>query len=225
MKPNDETTPESRPRVVVHVAVSLDGASSGFEVDLARFYTLAGTWAEDVTLTGADTVLAQEQVLAESPRPGPAPAAPLLAVVDARARVRQWEALRDCGYWSGVIALRADSTPAPAKTSGRMPVPELRVGADRVDLGAALAALRRDHGARLVRVDSGGELTGALLGLGLVDELSLLVHPCLAGPVGIRRWHGRNPPPALALERLGAVALDGGLVWLRYRRALPASAD
>jgi 2,5-diamino-6-(ribosylamino)-4(3H)-pyrimidinone 5'-phosphate reductase len=192
----------TRPHVVVHVAVSLDGATTGFEADVARFYALAGTWREDVTLVGADTILAQEEALAAAPRPGPAADGPLLAVVDGRARVREWDALRDCGHWSGVVALRARAT------SGE--VREIVTDSERVDLGAALAAL----GGRVVRVDSGGELTGALLRDGLVDELSLLVHPCLAAG---RRWHGSAPAPPLALERLAAEPLEDGLVWLRYR--------
>ena len=205
--------------------MSLDGASTGFEVDLGVFYTLARTWHEDVTLAGADTILAQEQELAAAERPGPAPLGPLLAVVDSRYRVRQWEALRDCGYWSGVVALRgshvpADRPPGQAGTSAapeRLPVPELVTGGERVDLGTALAALAVSHSAGLVRVDSGGALTGALLRQGLVDEVSLLVHPVLAGPAGIRRWHGALPAPALHLQRLHAEPLTDGLVWLRYR--------
>ncbi|MQA97669.1 MAG: hypothetical protein GEV11_24725, partial [Streptosporangiales bacterium] len=54
----------ARPYVVVHVAVSLDGATVGFQPDVALFYRLAGTWREDVTLAGADTILAQEAALA-----------------------------------------------------------------------------------------------------------------------------------------------------------------
>ena len=111
--------PARRPHVVAHVAVSLDGATTGFEPDVGRFYELARTWSEDVTLAGADTVLAQEEALAAAPRPGPAADAPLLAVVDGRGRVRQWEALRDCGHWSGVIALRAFATAAPANHGPR----------------------------------------------------------------------------------------------------------
>jgi 2,5-diamino-6-(ribosylamino)-4(3H)-pyrimidinone 5'-phosphate reductase len=76
-----------RPHVVVHVAVSLDGATTGFDPDVGRFYELARTWREDVTLVGADTILAQQEALAAVPRPGPAPDGPLLAVVDGRARV------------------------------------------------------------------------------------------------------------------------------------------
>jgi 2,5-diamino-6-(ribosylamino)-4(3H)-pyrimidinone 5'-phosphate reductase len=185
------------PHVVVHVAVSLDGSTTGFEPDVACFYSLARSWQEDVTLVGADTILAQEPALAGAPRPGPDPDGPLLAVVDSGRRVREWEALRDCGHWSGVVALRADS------------------GQERVDLAAALARLGEQHGARVVRVDSGGGLTGALLHAGLVDELSLLLHPCVAG--GHHPWYGSAPAPARKLEPLASRRLDDGLVWLRYR--------
>jgi 2,5-diamino-6-(ribosylamino)-4(3H)-pyrimidinone 5'-phosphate reductase len=200
-----------RPHVVVHVAVSLDGATTGFDADVGRYYALARTWREDVTLTGADTILAQADALAAAPRPGPDPEAPLIAVVDGRARVRTWEALRDCGHWSGALALRCSATPAGPRTS----VPELVTGGERVDLAAALAALGKRHGARVVRVDSGGALTGALLRAGLVDELSLLVHPCVAG--SDRRWHGPEPVRARGLALTAAETLGDGLVWLRYR--------
>lgn len=202
-----------RPYVVAHVAVSVEGATVGFAPDLAQFYGLAATWPEDVTLVGADTILAQEPALAATPGPGPARTGPSLAVVDSKARVRQWAALRDAGHWTGVLALYAASTPPrPAGSE----VPELVTGDDRVDLAAALTALG-ERGARVVRVDSGGALIGALLHRGLLDEVSLLVHPVLAGSAGTRRWYGAAPPPDGPLEVAGAQTLDGGLVWLRYR--------
>ena len=46
-----------------------------------------------------------------------------------------------------------------------------------------------------MRVDSGGALNGALLRAGLVDELSLLVHPVLVGDAP--RWYGSPPPGPL----------------------------
>ena len=203
-----------RPHVVVHVAVSLDGATTGFDPDVGRFYELARTWREDVTLVGADTILAQQEALAAVPRPGPAPDGPLLAVVDGRARVREWDALRDCGSWSGVLALRAGETPVD---DGVSPARQLVTGANRVDLTAALGALAEREGAQLVRVDSGGSLIGALLRDGLVDEVSLLVHPSITGGAGERAWHGGEPVRALDLERVAAEPLDRGLTWLRYR--------
>lgn len=203
-----------RPRVVAHVAVSLDGATTGFAADVATFYELAATWREDVTLTGADTILAQEEALATAPQPGPRPDGPLLAVVDSRARVRRWTALRDAGHWSGVLAVSSAQTPARPDLPGE----ELRVGGDRVDLAALLTTLGSRPGVVTVRVDSGGGLLGALLAGGLVDEVSLLVHPVLAGTVGGRRWWGTEPP-ATALALQDARQLAGDLVWLRYRPA------
>ena len=80
--PSQTRHSEGRPYVVAHVAVALDGATTGFEPDAGRFYELAATWSEDVTPVGADTILAQKHALAAAPRPGPVEGGPLLAVVD-----------------------------------------------------------------------------------------------------------------------------------------------
>ena len=61
---------------------------------------------------------------------------------------------------------------------------------------------------RNVRVDSGGALNGALLRAGLVDEVSLLVHPRIVGGDG-PRWYGNASPHAFDLHSATALA------WLR----------
>jgi 2,5-diamino-6-(ribosylamino)-4(3H)-pyrimidinone 5'-phosphate reductase len=204
-----------RPYSVAHVAVSLEGATRGFDVDLGRYYGLVGTWHEDVTLTGADTILAQEAALASAPGPGPAEGGPLLAVVDGRGRVGAWEALRNAGYWSDVLALRCESTPPrPADRH----VDELVLGADRVDLAAVFDEFGR-RGAEVVRVDSGGRLLGALLQSGLLDEISLLIHPCFAGAGSDAvRWYGPDAVPVGRFHLIASQSWDDELVWLRYRR-------
>ena len=203
-----------QPHVVVHAAVSVDGATGGFEPDVERFYELAREFDEDITLTGADTILAQSRTLATAPRPGPTADGPLLAVVDGRRRVSQWDALRECGHWSDVVALRAAAHPRVSPTE---PVRELVAGVWQVDLSVALADLTSEHAAQVVRVDSGGSLTGVLLGAGLVDEVSLLVHPRLVGDRSQRRWHGPRPLRRTRLKPLAVETLDRGLVWMRYR--------
>ena len=72
---------------------------------------------------------------------------------------------------------------------------------------------RRSKASASVRVDSGGVLNGALLQAGLVDEISLLVHPLLVGDAP--RWYGASAPASL--EFVAADVLDGGLAWLRHR--------
>ncbi|WP_062347903.1 RibD family protein [Herbidospora yilanensis] len=205
--------PADTPYVVAHLGVSLDGKTDGFPRDETRFHQLVGTtWHEDVTLAGSDTVLAREPAMA--PGPGPRDPGPLLAVVDGRARVTRWQELRDAGHWSEVLALHCRAT--PPRPVGRY-VPELVVGDDRVDLAAALRALGRRPGVAVVRVVSGGRLVGRLLARGLVDEVSLLVHPVMG--VGSRDWWGEAPPPARSLQLIESDTFGRGLVWLRYRVA------
>ncbi|MGS0684877.1 dihydrofolate reductase family protein, partial [Nakamurella sp. GG22] len=189
----------------------LDGSTVGFPVDIDRFYSLAGTWHEDVTLAGGDTILVQESALSHAPQPGPNAAGPLLAVVDGRGRVTVWQALLNAGYWSGVVVLRA----GVSRPHGGTAAEEIVTGAHHVDLAAVLAEFKR-RGAHIVRVDSGGGLTGALLTAHLVDEVSLLIHPVVAG--NDHRWHGAAVLPHTRLELRDCQRLDGddGLAWLRY---------
>ncbi len=190
----------SRPRVIAHLAVSLDGATTGFSPDLGTFYGLITTWREDVTLVGADTILAQEEALTSGPPgPGPDPDGPLLAVVDSHGRVSAWEALRGAGHWRDAVRIEAD-----------------RPG-ERVDLRRTLERFA-EQGVETVRVDSGGGLSGALLQQGLIDEVSLLVHPVAVGDKSAPRWYGASTANlTFTLDHVEPVA--NGVVWLRYGRS------
>ena len=194
-----------RPHVVAQLAVSLDGATSGFDVDLARFYALATLWQEDVTLIDAETVVAQEDAVRAGPRREPRSDGPLLAVVDDRARVRSWDSLRELGYWSDVLALYADQTPARSPESTTR---ELIAGYEEVDLAEALTSLGR-LGAQTVRVDSLA-LAKDCLDQHLMDELALLVHPVL---IGGEPWYDTH---RLNLQHAGSEVFSDGAVWIRY---------
>ena len=196
-----------RPHVVAQLAISLDGRMSVFDVDLPRFYALATLWQEDVTLIGADAILAQESEVRAAPRRGQRAAGPLLAVVDSHAQVRSWGSLRELGYWSDVLALYADQTPARAPDATTR---ELVTGYEEVDLGEVLEHFGR-RGARTVRIDSAGALLRACLALELVDELALLVHPVVVGAG--ERWYDTA---RLALRHAGTEVFDDGVLWMRY---------
>jgi 2,5-diamino-6-(ribosylamino)-4(3H)-pyrimidinone 5'-phosphate reductase len=245
------------PRVILHNAVSLDGRITGFEPDIGLFYRLAGTWAEDATLAGSETVAlgaAREGIPDDDPSLGALPApgessradapaatddppsadesaatagpeqAPLLVIPDSRGRVRCWSWLLDQPYWSRGVALCSRITPEEHRRYlERVGVEMIIVGEDRVDLRAALERLREDFGVRRIRVDGGGRLNGALLSAGLVDEISLLVHPVLAGDAtSTALYHPPEPesgesPLPLPLQPLDPAPQEGGLIWLRYR--------
>lgn len=213
-----------RPHVVTHVMTSADGRITGFPVDVARYYELAAQLPHDVVLSGSGTMIAaadeawvdlsapeSPRAAAEAPRD-----APLLVVVDSTGRLTRFDWLRGLGYWRDVMV--AGSAATPASHRGRLEaagVGFVAIGEERVDLAALLRHLAEAHACKAVRVDAGPRLNAALLHAGLVDELSLLVAPYLAGP-------GPGLTDALALDRALRLELfrvdrrQGGYLWLRY---------
>jgi 2,5-diamino-6-(ribosylamino)-4(3H)-pyrimidinone 5'-phosphate reductase len=209
----------SNPKVVVHVAISLDARIDGFEPDVGAYYDLIGTWDEDATLCGSGTILAAQpepdlEDASPPDPPHPGDARPLLAVVDSRGRVRSWSKLIAAGHWRSGLAFCSSTTPEQHLAYLREHNIEYElVGRERVDINGAIESLAQ-RGANTIRIDAGPTLNGLALGSGIVDELSLLVHPVIAG-------EGR--PFAVGLDapiemRELSREQRGELLWLRYAR-------
>ena len=98
------------------------------------------------------------------------------AVVDGRGRV-PWTFTGDAETSLLVVVSRATPLAYLAHLR-RERICYLLAGAERVDLAAALVAIRRRLGADCVVSEAGG-LNGALLDAGLVDELHVLTVPAL----------------------------------------------
>ena len=84
----------------------------------------------------------------------------------------------------------------------------------RGDLAGAVRALKSDPGVRRILIPGSISVVQQLLAAGLVDELSLLVHPVAAR-------HGRRlfdeGEPAYHLELVTSEVFPTGVAWLRYR--------
>lgn len=228
------TASAGRPRVVVHAATSIDGHTIGFPADAASYYGVGARFGEDATLTGADTLLTAMPALAEAPKQAPPGSSgdptvrvggdrsrPLLVVTDGRGRIRDWTALRLVPYWRDVVALVCGATP-PERVSwlAERGFAHIRAGRDRVDLAAALAELSARFNVRTLRVDSGGSISGALLAAGLVDEVSVLIHPFVAAAAADRGLFVAPHPTAwtdaVPLRLVSTQQIGEGLIWLRY---------
>ncbi|MEE8374009.1 MAG: RibD family protein [Dehalococcoidia bacterium] len=218
------------PRVVLHNEVSLDGRFDWVTPDLGQFYELASRWKEDATLAGSETLLSaypEEQLSADDmegaqpPEKNPDDTRPLLVVPDSRGRLRSWHLLRKEPYWRDVVALCSRSTPeAYLDYLSERHVEYVVAGDDHVDLRAALEELNARYGVLTVRVDGGGSLNGALLRAGLVDEVSLLIDPCLVGgttPRSVFQAADLNSSDSVIQLRLVHFEkVKGDVVWLRY---------
>lgn len=221
------------PKVIIHNAVSVDGRIDNFDVDMGLYYELARTWKEDATLVGSNTILKAEEwekvpdedeSVFEPPKISPEDKRPLLAVPDAKGMVRIWHYIRNWPYWRHHIALCSKSTPNEyLDYLEKRHIGCIIAGDDHVDLKAALEELNNRYEVKSVRVDSGGILNGVLLRLGLVDEVSVLVHPNLVG--------GKSPGSIFTADDLtskeGVLNLKlvhlekfkNDIVWMRYEVA------
>ncbi len=130
--------------------------------------------------------------------------------------MRCWQTLRQAGFWRDVVALCSGRTPKAYfdyLRAGRVDC--IVAGKSRVDLRRALDALEAEYGVKVVRSDSGGTLNAALLDAGVASEVSLLVHPVVAGAGAVDFCARVRSSPALKL--LEVKKLERGLVWLRWR--------
>lgn len=213
-----------KPRVIVYNAISLDGQTTGFPVDLGLFYGLAARWSESVSLAGCDTLLSfPPEVPPETPADlKPLPVVPgddrsILAVPDSRGRLKRWHFLRAQPHWRDFVSLCSERTsPEHLDYLRARGINLIKAGTDHVDLARALEELATRFGAKVVRVDSGGVLNSVLLRAGLVDEVHVLVHPVLVGQP-TRRGFFEAMSGAITLKPTGVEKLDNGLVLLSYQ--------
>jgi len=216
------------PRVVMHNLMSLDGRLDFVPADVGLYYELAARWKVNAILSGSGTVLAAADQIASSAKDSdahrskdPRDRRPLLVVPDSRGRVRDWKPWLDQPYWRDVVVICSDSTPGPyLRRLEKDSIDTIVAGKGHVDMRRALEELNSKYAVRNVRLDSGGTLNGVLLRAGLVDEVSVLVHPALVG--------GTSPSSVFTAPDLSSASgvvdlkikhvekLRSGYVWLRY---------
>lgn len=85
-----------------------------------------------------------------------------------------------------------------------------------VDLAAALARLRAEHGVRSILCEGGPRLNASLLAAGLIDELFLTTVPKLAGGAGALTIVGDGPLDEPAALELVWLLEAGGELFARY---------
>ncbi len=220
------------PKVILHIATSLDGRIRNFPADYEMYYSLAARWNPDAILFGSETVLAavrdnpalevppeHEEMFA--PPEGVEDPRPLLIIADSRGRVQCWDAIRKWPYMRDVLAFCSSATPQEyLNYLAERKIAAITSGMDRIDMRAALIELNRRYGVKTVRIDSGGTLNSVLLQAGVVTEVSVLIHPFLAGgipdPTIFDPVKAGLPDLQVPLTHVHTEVMENGIVWVRY---------
>jgi len=217
----------NKTRVIIHSSVSLDGSLLGFAVDMNTHYGIVGSYRADVHLIGSNT--AREGLKMFCPeippeedgdfaRPERDRKLPLWVIPDTRGKMkgllhvlRRFELCRD------ILIVISRDTPEEYADYLRRRDYTRHVVEKSVDYGELFRFLAEEYKAKKILTDTGKILNCILLNRGLVDEISLLVHPVI---VGGRQYHLlEDAADNISLKLVKNEAMGGDKVWLVYRVA------
>lgn len=207
-----------RPKVIMHTQISLDGCVRGF-IDTGVYYVVANRFGADMVLFGSETVYrAAEQYPPETekafvkPVDNPDDKRLMCVVPDSRGRLRNLHVFRDSEYIKDFIVLVSESTPKSyLEYLGERNYDYIIAGNNHVDYAKALEILYDKYGCRVIRTDSGGILTNILIEQGLVDEISLVISPCLVGTGEPHAFRSLSLLDRMPLELISCETLDDHL--------------
>lgn len=214
------------PKVIIHNSVSIDGSLSSFEPNMELHYRIAGKFKPDIHLIGSNTIVEGIKLYGENvppeeaadfKKPRRSSRLPLWVIIDSTGKLegllhvcRQFEQCRD------VIVLVSQSTP-------RQYLRYLKerqytfhcVGRKSVNLRKALDLLANNYHAKIILTDTGRILGNLLLNQGLVDEISLLIHPIIIGKKSYNLFHEIEKNHKITLVK--CERLEKQFVWLLYK--------
>ena len=214
------------PKVIVHNSLSLDGSLTGFEPNMGLHYQIAGSYRPAVHLIGSETAkiglelfgdgIVHEQV-SDFVKQKREKSLPFWVIPDTKGKLKgKLHALRRFEFCRDVIMLVSEATP-------REYIDYLKerqfdyfvIGKEQVDLRQALEFAYVRFGAKRVLTDTGRVLSNLLMERGLVDELSLLIHPLVVGAKSYNMFGNMTQNPKLVLRKYEK--LEKGFMWLVYR--------
>lgn len=233
-----KTRPAGRPRVICHMAASVDGriVVDGWPDSVAAAvrrqyeqvhaeYEADGWACGRVTMEAfAGATRSEEEVAREHPGGAaredfvaPRGADSFAFAIDPSGRLAWTSNDIDGDHVVAVLSERvSDEYLAFLRERG---VSYLLAGAADVDLPLAVEKIGARFGVRTLMLEGGGKINGGLLRAGLIDEISLLVAPVADGRIGTPALfdvEGEDVTPCrLALDAVER--RDGDVLWLRYR--------
>jgi 2,5-diamino-6-(ribosylamino)-4(3H)-pyrimidinone 5'-phosphate reductase len=218
-----------QPKVILHNSISIDGRINQFTPNIGIHYEIAAKFNFQAHLAGSNTIFNPEENISEEiaedfekPEKVRGDKRALLVVPDSKGIVKNWHGLRRSGYWRGFVALISKKTPKRyINYLEKRHINYIIAGPKKVDLKKALSILNKKYKVRSILLDSGGILNGVMLREGLVDEISLLFHPNLAGEEESHSFYRaedlKYDGGTRELKLMHHEKLKGDIIWLRYK--------
>ena len=213
-------------KTILHNSVSLDGSYVNFNVNMGLHYQVVGIYQPGIYLVGSNTAksgidMLQGPIPEEQPADFQPPARPgtvsYWVIPDTKGILkgllhvyRQFEFCRD------VIILISETTPNEyIQYLKERNYDYLKAGTAQINFKEAFSSLHDKYNVSTILADTGKTLGNILLNQGLVDEISLLVHPVISGRNSENLFHGVDTPINLKLKK--NETLDNDYLWMVYK--------
>jgi 2,5-diamino-6-(ribosylamino)-4(3H)-pyrimidinone 5'-phosphate reductase len=213
------------PEIIIHNSVSLDGSLTGFMPDMGLHYKIAGSYKPDAHLIGSETIIKGIGLFGESVpvevsddflSPIRDPSLPWWVIVDSGGKLSGiLHSCRRFQYCRDIILLISETTPQEYIIHLKeRNYKYLIEGKEKVDLKRAVVGLNEEFGINKILTDTGKVLGNILINLGIVNEISILVHPLIVGEKCYPMFSEVTTILNLKLKK--TEQFENGCVWMVY---------
>jgi 2,5-diamino-6-(ribosylamino)-4(3H)-pyrimidinone 5'-phosphate reductase len=213
------------PYIILHNSISLDGSLLNFDVNMELHYQIAGKYKPDAHLIGSNTIKLGIEMYGDGIppeekndfiKPKRDENLPYWVFPDTRGILHGiLHTCRRFEFCKDIIVLISEKTPKKyVDYLKERDYDHYVVGKNHVDLKESLNLLSKDYNVKTILTDTGRILGNILLNQGLVDEISLLIHPVIVGNGAYHIFSDIKPKLKLKLSK--SKIFDGGYAWVVY---------
>ncbi len=214
------------PRIIIHNSITLDGSLTGFIPNMEVHYRIAGDYRPDAHLIGSNTMVTGIELYGDGvpeenendfQKPERDVNLPYWVIIDSKGKLEgKLHVTRRFEYCRDVLILVSKETPENYLEYLEERNYDYHLSGEKsIDLLESLYYLKGKYNTDTILTDSGRILNTLLLDMGIVDEISLLVHPIILGKGSYNMFS--DIKVKRELELMKSETLEDELVWTVYR--------
>ena len=201
-----------QPKVILYIAMSLDGKISGFEINKNVYKEIKSHINSDAVFMDVETFKTLYTSIID------VGSKQLLVLPDNMGKISR-SMLLERSSTMNVLVLCSRSTPQDyLKFLEENYINHMIVGYDEVNLATAFEELNTQFGVKTIAVHVDGVLNAVLMTEDLVEEISVFMHPTLVGANNDEVYSQNNAEnEKLDLRLLETKVIEDEIVYLKYR--------
>jgi 2,5-diamino-6-(ribosylamino)-4(3H)-pyrimidinone 5'-phosphate reductase len=215
------------PEIILHNSISLDGSLTNFDVNMELHYVIAGNYKPDAHLIGSNTITTGIDLYGKNPlspeekddfiKPKRDKRLPLWIIIDTRGVLYgKIHEVRRSKFCRDIIVLLSQKTPRNYRDYlEERDIDFLSVGEEKINLTASLEILYKRYHVKKIVTDCGRILGNLLLDQGLVQKISLLIHPVIVGITSYTIF--KDVHKRIRLQYVQSDILKDRYIWMEYK--------